>query len=155
VLGPLQVMRDVDALEPGSPKQRALLIDLLVHHGEVVSWDQLIEDLWASSPPLPASACCRTTCRSGDSNSWHWGSPGLRHLRMPVDWLASAVMAGVGDRGQGDSSVVAGWPFAAVGDEFGWGGISGPRGPLLGSLDSIPQCPGFETPGKEGFSGRR
>jgi len=85
VLGPLQVMQDVDALEPGSPKQRALLIDLLVHHGEVVSWDQLIEDLWAGSPPLPASACCRTTCRSGDSNSWHWGSPGLRHLRRPLD----------------------------------------------------------------------
>ena len=51
MLGPLQVMQDVDALEPGSPKQRALLIDLLVHHGEVVSRDQLIEDLWAGSPP--------------------------------------------------------------------------------------------------------
>jgi DNA-binding SARP family transcriptional activator len=51
VLGPLQVMRDVEAVEPGSPKLRALLIDLLVHHGEVVSRDQLIEDLWAGSPP--------------------------------------------------------------------------------------------------------
>jgi DNA-binding SARP family transcriptional activator len=44
-------MRGVEALAPGSPKQRALLIDLLVHHGEVVSRDQLIEDLWAGSPP--------------------------------------------------------------------------------------------------------
>ena len=51
MLGPLQVMREGEAVEPGSPKQRALLIDLLVHHGEVVSRDQLIEDLWASSPP--------------------------------------------------------------------------------------------------------
>jgi DNA-binding SARP family transcriptional activator len=51
VLGPLQVMREVGAVEPGSPKQRALLIDLLVHHGQVVSRDQLIEDLWAGSPP--------------------------------------------------------------------------------------------------------
>jgi DNA-binding winged helix-turn-helix (wHTH) protein len=51
VLGPLQVMREVAAVEPGSPKQRALLIDLLVHHGQVVSRDQLIEDLWAGSPP--------------------------------------------------------------------------------------------------------
>jgi DNA-binding SARP family transcriptional activator len=51
VLGPLQVLREVGAVEPGSPKQRALLIDLLVHHGEVVSRDQLIEDLWAGSPP--------------------------------------------------------------------------------------------------------
>lgn len=51
VLGPLQVVRDGEALEPGSPKQRALLIDLLVHHGQVVSRAQLIEDLWAGSPP--------------------------------------------------------------------------------------------------------
>ena len=51
MLGPLQVMREGEAVEPGSPKQRALLIDLLIHHGEVVSRDQLIEDLWASSPP--------------------------------------------------------------------------------------------------------
>jgi DNA-binding SARP family transcriptional activator/tetratricopeptide (TPR) repeat protein len=51
LLGPLRVLRDGEALEPGSPKQRALLIDLLVHHGEVVSRDQLIEDLWVGSPP--------------------------------------------------------------------------------------------------------
>ena len=51
ILGPLQVLRDGEAVEPGSPKQRALLIDLLVHHGEVVSRDRLIEDLWAGSPP--------------------------------------------------------------------------------------------------------
>ncbi|HZZ45888.1 MAG TPA: BTAD domain-containing putative transcriptional regulator, partial [Pseudonocardia sp.] len=51
VLGPLEVMRDGVRVEPGSPKQRALLIDLLVRHGEVVSRDQLIEDLWAGSPP--------------------------------------------------------------------------------------------------------
>ena len=51
MLGALQVMREVGAVEPGSPKQRALLIDLLVNHGQVVSRDQLIEDLWAGSPP--------------------------------------------------------------------------------------------------------
>jgi DNA-binding SARP family transcriptional activator len=45
------VVRDGQAVEPGSPKLRALLIDLLMHHGEVVSRDQLIEDLWAGSPP--------------------------------------------------------------------------------------------------------
>jgi DNA-binding SARP family transcriptional activator len=36
---------------PGSPKQRALLVNLIVHHGQVVSRDRLIEDLWAGSPP--------------------------------------------------------------------------------------------------------
>ena len=51
ILGPLQVLRDGQAVEPGSPKQRALLVNLLVHHGQVVSRDRLIEDLWAGSPP--------------------------------------------------------------------------------------------------------
>jgi DNA-binding SARP family transcriptional activator len=51
ILGPLQVLRDGQAVEPGSPKQRALLVNLLVHHGQVVSRDRLIEDLWSGSPP--------------------------------------------------------------------------------------------------------
>ncbi|HZI37149.1 MAG TPA: BTAD domain-containing putative transcriptional regulator [Acidimicrobiia bacterium] len=51
ILGPLQVLRDGQAVEPGSPKQRALLVNLLVHQGQVVSRDRLIEDLWAGSPP--------------------------------------------------------------------------------------------------------
>jgi DNA-binding SARP family transcriptional activator len=51
ILGPLQVLRDGQAVEPGSPKQRALLVNLLVHHGQVVSRGRLIEDLWAGSPP--------------------------------------------------------------------------------------------------------
>ncbi len=51
ILGPVQVLRDGQAIEPGSPKQRALLLNLLVHHGRVVSRDRLIEDLWAGSPP--------------------------------------------------------------------------------------------------------
>ena len=51
ILGPLQVLRNGQAVEPGSPKQRALLVNLLVHHGRVVSRDRLIEDLWAGSPP--------------------------------------------------------------------------------------------------------
>ncbi|HZQ77740.1 MAG TPA: BTAD domain-containing putative transcriptional regulator [Acidimicrobiia bacterium] len=51
ILGPLEVVRDGRAVEPGSPKQRALLLNLLVHHGQVVSRDRLIDDLWAGSPP--------------------------------------------------------------------------------------------------------
>ena len=51
ILGPLEVLRDGRAVEPGSPKQRALLLNLLVHHGQVVSRDRLIDDLWAGSPP--------------------------------------------------------------------------------------------------------
>ena len=51
ILGPLQVLRDGQAIEPGSPKLRALLVNLVLHAGHVVSRDRLIEDLWAGSPP--------------------------------------------------------------------------------------------------------
>lgn len=52
ILGPLEV-RD----EEGNPisipgaRERALLADLLIHAGEVVSADRLIEDLWADHQP--------------------------------------------------------------------------------------------------------
>jgi DNA-binding SARP family transcriptional activator len=51
ILGPVQVLREGQAIEPGSPKLRALLVNLVLHHGQVVSRDRLIEDLWAGSPP--------------------------------------------------------------------------------------------------------
>ena len=54
VLGPLEVERDGRRVEPGSPKQRALLLDLLVHQGETVSSDRLVDDLWAGNPPATA-----------------------------------------------------------------------------------------------------
>jgi DNA-binding SARP family transcriptional activator len=54
VLGPLEVTRDGDRVEPTSPKQRALLIDLLIHRGETVGRDRLIDDLWGDDPPSTA-----------------------------------------------------------------------------------------------------
>jgi predicted ATPase/DNA-binding SARP family transcriptional activator len=57
ILGPLEV-RDGDApvRVPGA-KERALLADLLVHAGRVVSADRLVEDLWGDDPPgNPANA---------------------------------------------------------------------------------------------------
>lgn len=51
ILGPLEVLRDGVPVEPLSPKQRALLINLLVHHDQVVSRERLLDDLWADSPP--------------------------------------------------------------------------------------------------------
>src|SRR5947209_17105615 len=55
VLGPLEVERDGRRVEPGSRKQRALLIDLLVHRGQTLSRDRLIDDLWAGKPPATAA----------------------------------------------------------------------------------------------------
>jgi predicted ATPase/DNA-binding SARP family transcriptional activator len=52
ILGPLEVRDGAGGLVrvPGA-KERALLADLVVHAGRVVSVDRLVEDLWADRPP--------------------------------------------------------------------------------------------------------
>src|SRR5450755_761798 len=51
VLGPLEAYADRRSVAVGGGRQRALLALLLVHAGEVVSRDRLIEELWAGNPP--------------------------------------------------------------------------------------------------------
>jgi DNA-binding SARP family transcriptional activator len=52
VLGPLEVGGDGGLVELGGVKQRSLLAMLLLHAGEVVSTDRLVDALWGGSPPL-------------------------------------------------------------------------------------------------------
>jgi DNA-binding SARP family transcriptional activator len=54
VLGPLEVVDDGRDLTPARPKQRALLVLLLLRANQVVSTDELIEALWGSAPPETA-----------------------------------------------------------------------------------------------------
>lgn len=54
VLGPLEVAGDDGTLELGGVKQRSLLAMLLLHAGEAVSKDRLVDTLWGASPPLTA-----------------------------------------------------------------------------------------------------
>jgi DNA-binding SARP family transcriptional activator/basic membrane lipoprotein Med (substrate-binding protein (PBP1-ABC) superfamily) len=54
VLGPLEVRIDGDPLALGGSKQLTLLAALLVHAGEVVSLQRLIDELWGDSPPQSA-----------------------------------------------------------------------------------------------------
>ncbi len=54
ILGPLEVEEDSRAVDLGGARQRALLAILLVHRGEVVSVDRLIEDLYGARPPATA-----------------------------------------------------------------------------------------------------
>jgi len=54
LLGPLEVLRDGESVPLRAAKQRALLADLLVHRGKVVSVDRLVDDLWQESPPTGA-----------------------------------------------------------------------------------------------------
>ena len=55
ILGPLEARRDGRRLPLGGRRQRALLACLLLHRGEAVSTDRLLEEIWAGAPP-PAGA---------------------------------------------------------------------------------------------------
>jgi len=54
LLGPLEVVRDGDALAIGGAKPRALLAILLLAANEVVARERLIEKLWGATPPPTA-----------------------------------------------------------------------------------------------------
>ncbi len=55
LLGPLEVGSPDGPVAVGGRKERALLTILLLHRGEVVSADRLIDDLWNGEPPPGAS----------------------------------------------------------------------------------------------------
>jgi class 3 adenylate cyclase/DNA-binding SARP family transcriptional activator/tetratricopeptide (TPR) repeat protein len=54
ILGPLEVRRDGREVEVGAKRQRALLAILLLHAGETMSADRLIDALWGELPPPTA-----------------------------------------------------------------------------------------------------
>ena len=51
ILGPLAVWRDGQEVELGAAKQRALLAVLLLHAGEPMSAERLVDALWGEKPP--------------------------------------------------------------------------------------------------------
>jgi ABC-type transport system substrate-binding protein/DNA-binding SARP family transcriptional activator len=55
ILGPLEVAGDDGPLELPAGKPRALLAVLLLHGGEVVSVDRLVDELWGERPPPTAA----------------------------------------------------------------------------------------------------
>ena len=55
ILGPLQVFDGENEVPLGSPMERALLAALLLHGGDVVSRERLIDALWGESPPHTAA----------------------------------------------------------------------------------------------------
>ena len=54
ILGPLGAWVEDQEIELGAAKQRALLAVLLLHAGETVSTDHLVEALWGKQPPQTA-----------------------------------------------------------------------------------------------------
>jgi DNA-binding SARP family transcriptional activator len=55
ILGPLEVARDGEPLVLGAAQQRALLAVLMLHRGEVVSVDRLVDELWGERVPAAAA----------------------------------------------------------------------------------------------------
>jgi hypothetical protein len=62
ILGPLEVLDDGRPVALPGGRGRALLALLILHAGEVVSADRLIDELWGESPrrrrPRPSRAWC-------------------------------------------------------------------------------------------------
>jgi WD40 repeat protein/DNA-binding SARP family transcriptional activator len=55
ILGPLVVVQDGESFALGAVQQRALLAVLLLHRGEAVSVDRLIDELWGERAPAMAA----------------------------------------------------------------------------------------------------
>ena len=55
ILGPLEVVRDDESVVLGAAQQRALLAVLVLHRGEAVSTDRLIDALWGERAPATAA----------------------------------------------------------------------------------------------------
>src|SRR5207245_8070316 len=55
ILGPVEVADDAGPVTIGGQKQRALLGLLLLHAGEVVSTDRIVDELWGEQPPRTAT----------------------------------------------------------------------------------------------------
>jgi DNA-binding SARP family transcriptional activator len=55
ILGPLEVLLDGRPVDLGGLRQRALLAALLVHHGQVVSTERLVDLVWGESAPKTAT----------------------------------------------------------------------------------------------------
>jgi YVTN family beta-propeller protein len=54
ILGPLDVLDDGRTIELGGARQRAVLAILLLHRGETVSVDRIVDLLWGERPPATA-----------------------------------------------------------------------------------------------------
>jgi len=55
ILGPLEALVDGSPVDLGGQRQRALLAALLVHHGQVVAIDRLVDLLWGEQAPKTAT----------------------------------------------------------------------------------------------------
>ena len=98
VLGRIAVVVDGREHVLGATREAALLADLIVHAGQVVSASRLVEDLWRGAPPQGAAGTLQTYVKNlrrllePERNRWADGTvvstvrPGYL-LRLPPDGL--------------------------------------------------------------------
>jgi DNA-binding SARP family transcriptional activator len=75
ILGPVEAWDGADQLDLGGPKPRALLAVLLLHANQVVSTDQLVDELWSEAPPSTARNLVQGYV-SGLRQAFHQGRDG-------------------------------------------------------------------------------
>jgi len=142
MLGPLEVLEDDGRpLALGGPKQRALLAMLLVHAGQVVSADQLIDELWGEDSPDTARSVLQVYVanlrRILEPARPRWAAGGVLRTRAPgylvnlsPDQLDLLRFERLADEGR--AALAAGDPVQAAGllrdAERLW------RGPALGDV---------------------
>src|SRR5262245_36208790 len=76
ILGPLEVLEGGQRVALGGSKQRALLALFLLHRGETLGTERLIDELWGENPPATAA----------------------KSVQVHVSRLRKALAAGAGDR---------------------------------------------------------
>ncbi|MFI1825119.1 AfsR/SARP family transcriptional regulator [Streptomyces sp. NPDC020412] len=104
VLGPVRAWRAGDALEPGSPQQRALLAALLLRDGRTATSRELIDAIWGEEPPLQALATIRTYASrlrkilSATTLISEAGGYALRIERDALDLFVAQELAGAAEK---------------------------------------------------------
>ena len=136
ILGPLEVRDSSGLVRVPGVKERALLADLVVHAGQVVSADRLVEDLWGDDPPgNPANtlqgrvSALRRALGPGGSGLVVTSPPGYRLVVEPGVVDAARFEGLIGQARQADGTGAARLLEAALGL---W------RGPALAEFADRP-----------------
>jgi class 3 adenylate cyclase/tetratricopeptide (TPR) repeat protein len=112
VLGPLEAYERGRAVAIGGGRQRALLALLLVHAGEIVSRDKLIDELWSGDPPAGASQSLDVYVSRVRKAMRRAGAEGVLATRSP----GYVLHAEETDAAQFEAQVGAGRAVLAAGD---------------------------------------
>jgi DNA-binding SARP family transcriptional activator/tetratricopeptide (TPR) repeat protein len=118
LLGPLEIRAGEEWRGIGAPKWRSVLATLLIHHGQIVSADTLISEVWGDAPPAKAANLVsiyvlrlRRLMDDEDSRLLVTRAPGYQLLLTPSDTDAQLFETMVRD---GRRALAAGDPEGAA-----------------------------------------